>query len=302
MSIQDPSNKVINLNIKREQKEGQSRRKPKHTRGSNTRVIAITSGKGGVGKTSIVANLGYAFNKLGKKVLIFDADLGLGNLDVLLGLAPKYNLSHVIMGEKTIEEILISGPSNMKILPAASGIQELTNLTRDQKIQILTQLDHLIDSVDVLFIDTAAGINDSVINFSRAAGEVIVVVCDEPASIADAYALIKVLSRDYSVNKVHVICNQVESKAHGEVLLNQIVKVINKFLDVSINYLGSIPEDAYLRKAVKRQVAVTTAYPRCRAAEAFRAIAEKLAKSASNYQSSGNMEFFVEQLVGYNKH
>ena len=147
MSVKDPSHKVINLSHRREQINGTLGAKNKPKRSSKARVIAITSGKGGVGKTSIVANLGYAFTKFGKKVLILDADLGLGNLDVLLGLAPKYNLSHVIMGEKTIEDILIEGPGKMKILPASSGIQELTNLTRKQKISILTQLDQLIDPI-----------------------------------------------------------------------------------------------------------------------------------------------------------
>ena len=127
MSVNDPADKVINLSRMREQRDGASAAKTKKKRGRKARVIAITSGKGGVGKTSIVANLGYAFTKLGKKVLILDADLGLGNLDVLLGLAPKYNLSHVIMEEKTIEEILIEGPGKMKILPASSGIQVAWN-------------------------------------------------------------------------------------------------------------------------------------------------------------------------------
>ena len=156
MSTKDPSNRVISLTRKREEREGSSPKNIRRTRGSHARVIAITSGKGGVGKTSIVGNLGYSFTKLGKKVLILDADLGLGNLDVLLGLAPKYNLSHVIMGEKTIDEIIVEGPGKMKILPASSGIQELTHFNKDQKIQILTQLDLIIDSVEVLFIDTAA--------------------------------------------------------------------------------------------------------------------------------------------------
>ena len=140
MRTKDPSNRVISLTRRREEKKDLSTKTNRQTRSSKARVIAITSGKGGVGKTSIVGNIGYAFTKLGKKVLILDADLGLGNLDVLLGLAPKFNLSHVIMGEKNIDEILVKGPGKMSILPASSGIQELTHLNKDQKIQILTQL------------------------------------------------------------------------------------------------------------------------------------------------------------------
>jgi flagellar biosynthesis protein FlhG len=151
-----------------------------------------------------------------------------------------------------------------------------------------------------MIIDTAAGISDSVVHFARAAGEVVVVVCDEPASIADAYALIKVLSRDYAVNKVSVISNQVESKAHGEMLFNQILKVINKYLDVSVSYLGAVPEDAYLKKAVKRQLAVTCAYPRSRSSEAFKEIAKKMNNRKIEEFSSGNLEFFAEQLININ--
>jgi len=194
MSIKNPSNRVINLSRKREERNQSFLSQTPKKCNSNTRVIAITSGKGGVGKTSIVGNLGYAFAKTGKKVLILDADLGLGNLDVLLGLAPKFNLSHVILGEKSIEEILIEGPGKMKILPASSGIQELTSLTKDQKVQILKQLDSLIGSVDVLLIDSAAGISSNVMDFNATAQEIVVVVSPEPTSITDAYALMKVLN------------------------------------------------------------------------------------------------------------
>ncbi|MDY6971177.1 MAG: AAA family ATPase, partial [Thermodesulfobacteriota bacterium] len=154
MKEKEPSNKVINLKDKILNKRIMAAPRKAGKCESNTRVIAITSGKGGVGKTNIVANLGFALCQLGKKVLILDADLGLGNLDVLLGLAPKYNLSHVVMGLKTVAEITIDGPGNMKILPASSGVQELTRLTQKQQIQILTELDQIIDSVHILLIDT----------------------------------------------------------------------------------------------------------------------------------------------------
>lgn len=266
------------------------------------RCIAVTGGKGGVGKTNISINLATTLSKLKKRVVLLDADLGLANVDVVLGLNPTKNLSHVIENECDLEDILIDGPEGIRIIPASSGVKRMANLNSLEQSGLISAFTSISDGLDIMIIDTAAGINESVVNFSRAAGEVIVVVCDEPASIADAYALIKVLSRDYAVNKVHVICNQVESKAHGEVLLNQILKVIHKYLDVSVNYLGAIPEDSYLRKAVKRQVAVTSAYPRCRASEAFRDIGEKLASSKSAHRSSGNLEFFVEQLVGFNTH
>ena len=264
------------------------------------RCIAITGGKGGVGKTNISINLATSLSKLNKRVMLLDADFGLANVDVVLGLSPEKNLLHVLENHCSLKDILVSGPENIKIVPASSGIKRMANLNSLEQSGLISAFSELSDELDVMIIDTAAGISDSVVHFARAAGEVIVVVCDEPASIADAYALIKVLSRDHSVNKVSVISNQVESKAHGEMLFNQILKVINKYLDVSVSYLGAIPEDAYLKKAVKRQLAVTMAYPRSRSAEAFKEIAKKLNSKKIEESSSGNLEFFAEQLVQIN--
>lgn len=266
------------------------------------RCIAVTGGKGGVGKTNVSINLATCLSKNNHKVVLLDADLGLANVDVVLGLNPGKNLQHVIEEECDIKDILLDGPEGIKIVPASSGIKRMANLNTIEQSGLISAFSSIDDQLDTMIIDTAAGINESVINFSTAAGEVVVVVCDEPASLADAYALIKVLSRDYSVNKVHLICNQVESQAHGEMLFHQIMKVINKYLDVSVNYLGAIPEDIYLKKAVKRQLAVTSAYPRSRSSEAFRNVAKKLSSYKPKNQSSGNLEFFAERLVGFHSH
>ena len=266
------------------------------------RCIAVTGGKGGVGKTNVSINLATCLSKQKQRVVLLDADLGMANVDVVLGLSPKKNLLNVIENECTLDDILIDGPEGIQIVPATSGVKRMANLNNLEQSGLISAFSSMQNTLDVMIIDTAAGINDSVINFSRAAGEVLVVVCDEPASIADAYALIKVLSRDYSVKKVHLLCNQVESNAHGEVLFHQILKVINKYLDVSVNHLGSIPEDPYLRKSVKRQLAVTTAYPRSRSAEAFKSIADRLIAYKNDSYSSGNLEFFAERLVGLQEH
>tara|TARA_R110002049_G_scaffold13509_2_gene58482 strand:+ start:126167 stop:127042 length:876 start_codon:yes stop_codon:yes gene_type:complete len=264
------------------------------------RCIAITGGKGGVGKTNISINLATSFSRLNKRVILLDADFGLANVDVVLGLTPENNLLHVIENKCSIQDILLDGPENIKIVPASSGVKRMANLNSLEQSGLISAFSEIGDQVDVMIVDTAAGISDSVIHFARAAGEVVVVVCDEPASIADAYALIKVLSRDYAVNKVSVISNQVESKAHGEMLFNQMLKVINKYLDVSVSYLGAVPDDAYLKKAVKRQLAVTSAYPRSRSSEAFKEIAKKMNNRKIEEFSSGNLEFFAEQLVNIN--
>jgi len=293
MSSQDPSDKVININCR----QGRKSRRPSSSADSpgesKARVIAVTSGKGGVGKTSIVANLGYAFTKMGKKVLILDADLGLGNLDVLLGLAPKYNLSHVITGEKTIEEILIEGPGQMKILPASSGIQELTQLTRDQKIQIFTQLDGLIDSVDILFIDTAAGISSNVMDFNASAQEIVVVVSPEPTAITDAYALMKVLSLKYSEKVCQLLVNMASHPEEGREVFRQLHLVTDRFLDITSEYLGCILYDPKVPKGVKNQKIVSELYPDTQASRCFQDMARKIAHMPPlNYPKDGSNLFW----------
>jgi flagellar biosynthesis protein FlhG len=298
MGMKDPSNKVISLSHRRNQKSANPGSRSRNKRGGNARVIAITSGKGGVGKTSIVANLGYAFSKLGKKVLILDADLGLGNLDVLLGLAPRFNLSHVIMEEKSIEDILIEGPGEMKILPASSGIQELTNLTRKQKFNILTQLDQLIDSVDVFFIDTAAGISSNVMDFNVTAQEIVVVVSPEPTSITDAYALMKVLSLKYSEKVCKLLVNMVSRPEEGREVFRQLHLVTDRFLDIQIEYLGCILNDENVPKGIKNQKIVSQLYPDTHASRCFRDLARKIwAMPPLNCPKDGS-NLFLRHLGG----
>ena len=297
MSMKDPSNRVISLTRKREERDDSTPKNTRRLRGSNSRVIAITSGKGGVGKTSIVGNLGYAFAKLGKKVLILDADLGLGNLDVLLGLAPKYNLSHVILGERKIDEILVEGPGKMNILPASSGIQELTNLNKDQKIEVLTQLDLLIDSVDVLFIDTAAGISSNVMDFNATAQEVVVVVSPEPTSITDAYALMKVLSLKYSGKACKLIVNMVRRPEEGREVFRQLQIVTDRFLDITIEYLGYVLFDGKVTKGVKTQKIVSELYPDTPASRCFADISRKIANMSPLNLPKGNSNLFWRHLV-----
>lgn len=264
------------------------------------RVIAVTSGKGGVGKTNIVANLGYTFARMGKKVLILDADLGLGNLDVLLGLAPKYNLSHVIMGEKSIGDVIVQGPGNMSILPASSGIQELTQLTPEQKVQILSELDGIIDSVDVLLIDTAAGISSNVMDFNVTAQEIIVVVSPEPTAITDAYALMKVLSLKYAEKSCKVLVNLAGTAEQGREVFRQLSLVTERFLDMTVDYLGSVLFDARVTKGVKQQKLVSDLYPETRAAKCFEDLARKIFTQPPTNVPKGDSNFFWHHLIENN--
>ena len=241
----------------------------------SARIISVTSGKGGVGKTNIVANLGYQLSCTGQRVLILDADLGLGNMDILLGLAPRFNLSHVLSGEKTIREIVVEGPGNLSILPAASGIQELTQLSREQKMRLLSALDQLLDSVDILLIDSAAGISPNVMDFSVSAQEIMVVVTPEPTSITDAYALMKVLSTRYAEKTCRLIVNQVSSDQEGREIFRQLNLVAQKFLAINMDYFGCILQDENLIRCVKQQRIISQAYPESAASYGFRNLARR---------------------------
>ena len=260
-------------------------------------VIAITSGKGGVGKTNVSVNLSVALASAGKNVMLMDADLGLANVDIMLGIKPENDLSHVIDGTRSLEEVIITGPAGIMLVPAASGIRRLAELSAMEHAGLIRAFSELNHDIDTLIIDTAAGINDSVSSFSRAAQEVVVVVCDEPASITDAYALIKVLSRDFSQQRFRVLANQVHSAQEGRDLFNKISRVTNRYLDVTLEFMGVVPHDDYLRKAVRKQRAVVQAYPRSRASVAFRNIAQKTSKWPVSGVAGGHLEFFVERLI-----
>jgi len=224
------------------------------------RVLAVTGGKGGVGKSTVAVNLSVALANAGRKVLILDADLGLANIDIMLGLHSKSNLHHVISGERTLEEIMLDGPAGIKVIPAASGIKEMAELSPETHAGLVSAFSEISHNVDTMIVDTAAGISDSVTSFTRAAQEVVVVVCDEPASITDAYAIIKLLSREHGIFRFRVLANLANGAQHGREIYNKILKVTDRFLDVALDYMGYVPEDEFLRKAVRKQRAVVEAF------------------------------------------
>lgn len=263
-------------------------------------VIAVTGGKGGVGKTNVSANLASAMVATGKQVLLLDADMGLANIDVMLGLKPVYNLSHVISGEHSLQEVMIEASSGLKVIPAASGIKLMTELSPVQHAGLIHAFSELEDNIDVLLVDTAAGISDSVISFCQAAQEVIVVVCDEPASLVDAFALMKILNRDNGVSRFHVLSNKTHTSQEGRELFAKLLRVSDRYLDITANYLGTIPYDDYLKKSVKQQRLVVEAYPRSRSAIAFKNMAQKADKWPRSDSPGGHLEFFVERLIRSN--
>ena len=261
------------------------------------KVVAVASGKGGVGKTSVSVNLAVTLARQGKNVILMDADLGLANVDVLLGLNTRYNLSHVISGERTLEEVITNGPAGVRIVPAASGKGRMAHLTTAEHGGLIRAFGALNDDVDIMLIDTAAGISTDVITFARAAHEVMVVVCDEPASLTDAYALIKVLNRQHDVDRFHILANMTSSSYEGRELFAKLSRVAQRFLEVSLTYMGAIPQDDFLRKAIQRQQAVVEAFPRSRSSKAFSKLADRIEKWPQSTVASGQLEFFVERLI-----
>ncbi len=263
------------------------------------RAIAVTGGKGGVGKTNVSVNLGVAAAESGQKVMLLDADLGLANIDVVLGLHPKYDLSHVMRGECTLEEIMIEGPSGLRVVPGASGMQALAELSAAEHTGLIRAFSEVAADTDLLIVDTAAGISDTVLSFSRAAHEIVVVVCDEPASITDAYAIIKLLNRDYGHQRFRVLANMVRSAQEGRDLYNKMCRVTDRYLDVTLTFMGAIPFDETLRKAVKAQRPVVQAFPRSRVAQVFRSLAKKIETWPQPAGANGQVQFFVERLIKY---
>jgi flagellar biosynthesis protein FlhG len=262
------------------------------------RVIAVTSGKGGVGKTNIAANMAVSLSDLGKNVMVLDADLGLANIDVLFGLQPRFNLAHVLSGEVDLNSTVINGPGNVRIVPASSGDVSMIDVPPAAQAAIIQAFSELVDQPDVLIVDTATGISDNVIRFVGAAHQAVVVVCDEPASLTDAYALIKVLSTSYGISHFEIVTNQSRRSHEGRRLYEKLCMVTDQYLDVVLRHLGDIPHDEWLRRAVQEQRSVVDAYPKSESGKAFADIAKAVSKPATRREVSGSIQFFLERLLG----
>jgi flagellar biosynthesis protein FlhG len=269
-------NNLIVLSDRIATRKGETGGMKKATQKPSARIISITSGKGGVGKSNIVVNVGFVLSRLGKRVLILDADLGLGNLDVLLGLTPKYNLSHAVSGTRTISEIALKGPGNIMILPASSGVQEMAHLSHEQKATFLSSIEDVMDDVDVLLIDTGAGISSNVMYFNSNAREILVVVTPEPTSITDAYALMKVLSLNYSQTRFKLVVNFARSSREAEDVYQQIKLVADRFLNITIEYVGFVLIDQRVKEGVRRQKIVAEMKPESAASRCFVSLAKTL--------------------------
>jgi flagellar biosynthesis protein FlhG len=256
---------------------------------SGPKIVAVTSGKGGVGKTNVVANLSVSLSELGKKVVVLDADFGLANLDVLLGLTPRYHLGHVLFGNKTLTEIMVQGPKGIRIIPASSGLQRMSELTLAQRNHLVESFTHLDSDTDYFIIDTAAGISRNVIHFLLSAQEVLVVSAPEPTAIVDAYAVIKIILAEDPKKPIQILINSVDQAEDAHEVFCQINSVVKRFLNREINYLGHIERDSHVPQAVRSQMLVTHRYPNAPASRCFRDLARRVAQQESAARSSDGL-------------
>jgi len=262
-----------------------------------TTVYSITSGKGGVGKTAVVANLAFNLALNGKRVLILDADLGLANIDVVFGISPANNLNNFFSGEQSLQDVMVEGPHGIQILPAGSGVQNFTRLDSEQKMRLLDGLDSMQSHFDYVLIDTEAGISENVTYFNTAAHEILVVTTPEPTAITDAYALMKLLSTQYHEKKFNLVVNQIRNEDDALDVYRKLTMVANRYLDISIDYLGSIPEDRQMVDAIRRQKVISELFPSSRVTESFQQLAARICLEPAQSEPKGNLQFFWKKLL-----
>ncbi|MGE5371340.1 MAG: MinD/ParA family protein [Solirubrobacterales bacterium] len=266
----------------------------------HTRVIAITSGKGGVGKTNLALNLAISIATMGRRVLLLDADMGLGNVDIILGLIPKHNLYHVIKREKDVKEIIVTGPQGLKIIPGGSGVQEMANLSEHDLRRVVWDLGRLDGESDYMIIDTGAGISNNVLCFVTAADEIIVITTPEPTSMTDAYGIIKAASAREAVGRISVIVNRVSSEGEGILVGQKLKSVAQRFLGVEVEILGYVLEDRAVEEAVMKQVPFVMGSPSSPAARNVMAIARKYSDNGQFVKpNSQGLKSFFRSLAGF---
>jgi len=262
------------------------------------RVIAVTSGKGGVGKTNVTGNLAIACQRIGKKVLIFDADLGLANIDIIFGLNPKHTVDEVIRGEKELSDIIVIGPEGVAVMPATSGVQKLAHLTEGQKMNLLCEFDALNERFDIVLIDTSAGISSNVIFFNLAAQERIIVATPEPTSIADAYALIKVLFHQHKTKNFILLTNMVWDEHEARLAYQNLsTRVARSMPGVFVDYGGFIPWDKALQQSVNNRIPVLSYYPESSSSKSFKQLAQFILQQTQSKPMDGNIKFFWKSLM-----
>lgn len=266
-------------------------------RGSRPRVVAVTSGKGGVGKSHCVGSLALALTKLGKRVVVVDADVGLANIDILFNLRPRYNIGHILSGEKKLKQVIVTTDQGVKIIPGGSGFANLTQLSDGEKLNLLSEFEALEEMADFVLVDTGAGISSNVLYFNAASDENIVIATREPTSITDAYALMKVLSKDHGIKYFKLVVNMVKSEQEAKSVYASLSGAIDKFLgNVVLEYFGYIPMDEKLQRAVLKRSTVVEYAPQSPSAMSIGGLAQKMAESKLRPGSDGNIKFFMGRI------
>jgi len=264
----------------------------------DARIITVSSGKGGVGKTNFTVNLAIALSRLGKSVSIIDADLGLANIDVVLGLVPKYTLSHVIRNEKEIKDIILNGPNGIRVISGGSGVMDLVNLNVEEISRLIESLEFLNDDSDYILIDTGAGLSQSVISFIEAASDVVMVITPDPTSITDAYAVIKNIASEEK--SIKVVVNRVDSNKEGQNVFHKLNSAAKKFLNVELDNLGYIYEDSNVKKSVRSQSPFLLEHPNCLASRGVELIAYNIENNKTFTGSTSGFTKFIEKLFKAN--
>jgi flagellar biosynthesis protein FlhG len=261
------------------------------------RIISVTGGKGGIGKTTISVNLAIAFSKMKKKVLLFDADLGLANVDLMLGLTPEKTIFDVFSGKCAIKDVCLEGPHGLKIIPSSSGIQKMADLSLSESVELIRSFSLLTEDLDVMIIDMASGISNQVLDFTHASQDIMVVICNDPASMMDSYAVIKILHQKYARSRFGIVVNKVKSSNEAVRVFSRFQATTAKFLNLSLQYLGHVPDDDYIKLAARERVAVCDQFPRSISAMAF----NNLCQGVNNWQESdsvmGGIHFFFDRLT-----
>jgi flagellar biosynthesis protein FlhG len=262
-----------------------------------TRIITITSGKGGVGKTNVSVNMALAYARLGKKVIVMDADLGLANVNVMLNLIPKYNLYHVIRKQKTMRDILLETGYGISIVAGASGFSKIANLTEDERQNFINELDTLT-SADIIIIDTSAGVSSNVLDFIAAADDAVIITTPEPTAITDAYGIIKIIATEYEnlATGLKLVVNRVKSAADAKKVADRMINIAGQFLNLKVDYLGFIYDDPVVSQAVLRQKPFMVIDPRCKASLCVQHIVERMEKS--EIRDSGGFGNMLKRLFG----
>lgn len=266
---------------------------------TRTEVIGVASGKGGVGKTTVAVNLAIALHQMGRRVMLFDADLGLANSQIALGCSCPFNLSHFMSGQKTLQEIIITSRQGIKLIPGASGVSELAALSRVQASRVVQSFSALEDDIDYLVVDMAAGIAPSVLAFMAACQRRLIVLRDDPSSIADAYGMIKVLIQEQNLNEIYIIPNAVKNQAGGQSLFRRINQVCAQFLNYTTKYLGSIENDEQILAAHRKFQPIIEYAPESASSRDFKRLAKSVEQMPRVGDFAGGMQFFVERLVRF---